>query len=500
MVVEAGLITAVEAGAPAPVGAEVVDASGRAMLPGFIDAHSHDDAALFRPGGLDPKTGQGVTTTVLGNCGLGVAPSSPGLAESATPVLGPFPDRHWPTFGDYLAEIAAEARAVNTVALVPHAPLRAAALGFERRPATAAEVDAIAGTAASALDAGAAGISLGLMYAPGDEATRDELLALATAAARHDRLLVAHIRNEADHLRASIDEMADLARATGARLHISHLKVTGPANAGGMPAIIDHLDALRDEGIDVTADVYPYDAGSTTVASLFPPDAQGALVALLSDPTTRRPLLARLDHPWPATALENQWAAVGPGRILLAGFPATMAEYEGLSVAAIAASRAQDPLDALADLVVGAAGQLTVVVFHTDPDGVRQALAWPHTLVGSDGLPREAGFVHPRLYGTFPRALTLGVLPFDAALARMTSATADRFGLARRGRIEVGAAADLQLVDLGAYADRATYDDPRRSPAGLAGVWVGGVRVGAASAGQFLRPAPAAPAGPNKSG
>ncbi|MCU1527066.1 MAG: hypothetical protein JWP75_829 [Frondihabitans sp.] len=469
----------------------VVDASGLEILPGFIDAHSHDDAALFRSGGLDPKTGQGVTTSVLGNCGLGVAPSHPDLEASAAPVLGPFPQgRAWSTFAHYLVDVASSARDVNTAALVPHAPLRAAVLGFERRAATPAEISRIAAAAGDALDAGAAGVSLGLMYSPGDSAERPELLALARETAARGRPLVAHIRNEADHLRASIDELADLGRTAGTAIHLSHLKVTGPRNVGTMPQIIDHLDALRSAGLDVTADVYPYDAGSTTVVSLFPPWAQShgtaGLIQRLRDADSRREVLASLAAPWEGSALENQWAAIGPSRILLAGFQdPELSTFEGCSVADIAAALGQEPLEALADLVVATAGQLTVIVFHTDFEGMKTALAWPHTLVGSDGLPRESGSVHPRLYGTFPRALTLGVLPRAEMITRMTQDPARRFGLAGRGTIAPGFAADLQILDSAMYVDRAIYSSPRLSPVGVRAVFVNGVAVGR-PAGVFL--------------
>ncbi|BDZ49181.1 dihydroorotase [Frondihabitans sucicola] len=453
--------------------------------------HSHDDAALFRPGGLAPKLGQGVTTSVIGNCGLGVAPSAAALLDSAGPVLGAFPDDHWVSFGSYLTTVAAEARAVNTVALVPHAPLRIAAMGAARRPATPAESERMAGIASDALDAGAAGISLGLMYSPGDAAERPELLALARAVAAHDRLLVAHIRNEADHLRASIDELAGLGREAGAAVHVSHLKVTGPRNAGSMPGIIDHLEGLRASGLDITADVYPYDAGSTTVVSLFPPWAQegGAegLLGRLRDVDNRAEVLASLTAPWTDTTLENQWAAIGPEKIVVVGFddPA-LSDLEGLTVAEVAVARDQQPLEALADLVLLTSAQLTVILFHTDLEGMKTALAWPHTLVGSDGLPRENGTVHPRLFGTFSRALTLGVLPRGEMIRKMTQDAALRFGIAGRGRIAPGFAADLQLVDAGAYADRATFASPRLSPAGLVTTYVNGVRADVAPAGLFL--------------
>ena len=521
VVVRDGVVAAVGPGAAASAveagraGRRVLDARGLEVLPGFVDVHAHDDAALFRPGGITPKTAQGVTTTIVGNCGQGVAPSPPPLRRDQTdagdlpdrsleqyslPVLGPFPDRRWATFGDYVDTLAREPLGVHARTLVPHAPVRASVLGMVRRPADAGEASRIAGAVGEALDAGALGVSLGLMYAPGDAADRSELLAIAREVAARDGLLVAHVRNEADGLRASVDELASLGLESGARVHVSHLKVTGPRNVGGMDAIVDHLDALRARGLDVSADVYPYDAGSTTVASLFPPSTADrgvdSLLEALGDPTSRAAVLAGLEQPWPGTALENQWAAIGPARILLAGFSRPEdAGLEGRSVADIAAELGGDPREVLADLVLAERGALTVIVFHTDLEGMRTALAWPHTLVGSDGLPRESGTVHPRLYGTFARLLDVyggtgpsAVLTREEAVHRMSVAAHRRFRTVASSTpvgVVPGAAADLQLVDPVAYADRATYAEPRRPPSGVRGVWVAGELV----AGELAGPA-----------
>lgn len=516
----AGAVTSVGGGHRAsssgtPDGVEVVDASGLDVLPGFVDVHAHDDAALFRPGGVAPKTGQGVTTTIVGNCGQGVAPSPTdpddrSLETYSRPVLGGFPARRWGTFADYvrtLAEGDADGRfGLHAATLVPHAPLRADVLGFERRPADAAERSLVAASVGEALDAGALGVSLGLMYAPGDAADRPELVALARECAIRGALLVAHVRNEADGLRDSLDELASLGRESGAAVHVSHLKVTGPRNVGGMPAIVERLDALRDSGVDVSADVYPYDAGSTTVASLFPPatadhGVESLLEALRPGTRSRRQVLDGLLEPWAGSTLENQYSAIGPARISLAGFTrAEHAGFEGRPLSDIAASVGADPREVLADLVLAERGALTVIVFHTDLEGMRTALAWPHTLVGSDGLPRETGTVHPRLYGTFSRVLDeyagsgpRAVLSRGEAIARMSTRASSRFGLggggsavgraAGAGRaggalgIAPGAVADLQLIDPAAYADRATYATPRLGPSGLIGLWAAGRRL-----------------------
>ncbi|ROP75527.1 dihydroorotase/N-acyl-D-amino-acid deacylase [Frigoribacterium sp. PhB107] len=513
-VVEAGrassaLASGSGSGSGSVAGVGVVDAHGLEVLPGFVDVHAHDDAALFRPGGITPKTAQGVTTTIVGNCGQGAAPSAPppsrpsdppdrSLEQYSLPVLGPFPDRRWATFGDYVDTLAREPLGIHARALVPHAPVRASVLGMARRPADASETSRIAGKVGDALDAGALGVSLGLMYAPGDAADRPELLAIAREVAARDGLLVAHVRNEADGLRASVDELASLGRESGARVHVSHLKVTGPRNVGGMGAIVEHLDDLRAEGLDISADVYPYDAGSTTVASLFPPSTADrgvdSLLEALGDPTARAAVLAGLEQPWPGTALENQWAAIGPARILLAGFARPEnAGLEGRSVADIAAELGGDPREVLADLVLAERGALTVIVFHTDLEGMRTALAWPHTLVGSDGLPRESGTVHPRLYGTFARLLDVyggtgpsAVLTREEAVHRMSVAAHRRFRTGTSSTpvgVVPGAAADLQLIDPVAYADRATYAEPRCPPSGVRGVWVAGELVAGELAG-----------------
>ncbi|MGP3534405.1 N-acyl-D-amino-acid deacylase family protein [Microbacterium sp. RD1] len=462
----------------------IVDARGREILPGFIDAHSHDDAALLRPGAMAPKLSQGVTTTVIGNCGHGCAPSGAGAAlrDYSTPILGPFPDEHYGTFGDYLDALDRAELALDVVALVPHAPLRSAVLGMERRPATAAETARVVGLLDEALSAGATGLSYGLMYSPGNAAARDELEAIAGAVARAGKVLVAHVRNEADLLQTSLDEFLVLGRSTGCAVHVSHLKVTGPRNFGTMPAIIDKLEAARADGLDVTADIYPYEAGSTTAATLFPSWSTDrgvdSLLEVLADPAARRRALDDMRRPWTG-ALENYFHTLGPAAILLAGF-GTEANVglEGMRLSDIAAFRGQDAAECFADLMREEGGAITVVLFQTDIEGMKAALSWPHTIVGSDGLPREHGYVHPRLFGTFPRVLARyagqgGVLSRHEAVHRMTGATARRFRL-HSGVIAPGSPAALQIIDPRVYSDRADFNSPREETAGLDTVYVAG--------------------------
>lgn len=482
----------------APRGADVTDASGLDVLPGFVDVHSHDDAAIFRHGGVNPKLRQGVTTTIIGNCGHGCAPSSgKPLEDYSTPVLGPFPDRSWATFADYFADAAEMDLPINVAGLVPHAPIRSSVMGMVRRPADTNERNRIIGAMADALEAGAAGVSFGLMYSPGNAADRAELEGIAKVVARADKLLVAHIRNEADLMMPSLDEFASLAEATGVSLHISHLKVTGPKNFGNMPAVIDRLDAFRSAGIDVTADVYPYDAGSTTVATLFPSwsTSRGveSLLTALRDPHQRAKVLHDLRNPWVGESLENYFATLGPDAILLAGFQRDEnSHFEGRSIADIAAAVGADPAECLAELVLAESGTLTVVLFQTDIEGMVTALQWPHTLIGSDGLPRESGYVHPRLFGTFSRVLSTYAGPgkplsMVEAVARMSAGAARRFCLTSKLGVAPGMDADLQLIDPRSYLDLADFTEPRQHPSGVELVLVHGTPIEVGGGGQLAR-------------
>ena len=479
-------IAGVGVGLVPPAGTTTVDVTGLDVLPGMIDVHTHDDAALFREGGCEPKIRQGVTTSIIGNCGHGCAPTIPGgsLENYSAPVLGPFPATRWDTFGDYLADVGRTPRTVNVGALVPHAPLRASVMGMERRAANETELAAMCDALDRALDAGALGLSFGIMYSPGNAASAAELTGLARVVARHGGLVVAHIRNEADLIVESIDELARVATGSGAAIHVSHLKVTGPANVGRMPEVLARLEEHRAAGVDVTTDVYPYEAGSTTVATVFPPwtadRGNASLLGALSDDTSRRRVIGELTRPWKDVPIENYFASIGPDNLVLAGFrlPAH-AGYEGRSVAAVAKERGQDAAECLVDLTLAEKGGLSVVLFQIDIEGMKSALGWPWTYVGSDGLPSGRGYVHPRLYGTFSRVLSdhAGegrVLSRAEAVKRMTGDPAARFGLPDRGLVREGMYADLLVVEAGGPFDRATFASPRLSPEGIRAIFLNG--------------------------
>lgn len=430
----------------------VVDGRGRVLAPGFIDTHTHDDfAALIHPD-MGFKVLGGVTTCIVGNCGMGAAPHrwAVPMGRSFHPDLEVEP---WEGYAGYLDRIDAVGPAVNVAALIGHGTVRAGAMGFEDRQATDTELDAMRAAVSEGMTAGCVGMSSGLIYPPGSWAGTDELVALAEVVAGHGGVYTSHIRDEGDHLLEAVDEAIEIGRRSGAAVVISHLKARGRANFGKVTDALARIDVA---GPTVAADQYPYAAASTVLSAAV--ESSG-----VDGPELDRLVIASTsDHP--------EWH----GRSL-----AQLGEDLGVD----------DPVG-----VVLAAEPTTTVVMHVMDEGdVRTVLAHPGVMVGSDGVPTLHGHPHPRLYGTFARVLgryvrELGILSLEAAIHRMTGRSAAVFGLADRGEIRPGAFADLVLFDAAEILDVGTYDDPHHPPVGIDGVWVNGVRVVAAGRHLGTRP------------
>lgn len=481
--VEAGRISVV---GQAPASARLVlDATGWVLAPGFIDAHTHDDLALLRPGGMHPKVSQGVTSVVVGNCGfsaLSPAPC-PEYLQLAEPIWGPAPAGFvGEDLRQYRQRLEDAGPPVHAAALVGHGTLRACAVGLDNRPATPQELDRMVAFLDQALADGAVGLSLGLQYVPGMFASKEELETLARAVARRGGVVAVHMRGEGAGLQAAVDEMLKLAEASGAAVHLSHLKVTGRTRWGTMDRILERIDQARSRGLDITADVYPYEAGSTAATTLLPPwSMEGGVDALLrrlGDPADRERIVEDLSRE--REGYENHAVSVGWHGIVLADIQSDdFAPYVGDNFRDIAAARGQQPAEAFLDAIQGSQGRMTVLVFHMDMWDVDAAVRAPFTLIGSDGLP-VPGRTHPRAYGTFPRVLRRyaltpgGGLSLEEAVAKMTGRTAARFGLAGRGRIAPGCAADLVLLDPKRVEDRASYRHPHEPADGITAVLVDG--------------------------
>ncbi|TDD96427.1 N-acyl-D-amino-acid deacylase family protein [Actinomadura rubrisoli] len=477
-----GRITGV--GTVAGPAARVIDATDRVVCPGFIDLHSHSDLALLGNPAAHSKIRQGVTTEVVGNCGLGAAPLIADVDRAALRAAIAFIDVDpglrwtWQGFADYLDVLARARPSVNVVTLVAHLPLRAGVVGFADRPATPAELSRMCGHLAEALDAGAAGLSTGLVYAPLCYAAEDELTALARVVAAHDRIFAWHVRDYGDDLLESVRQALRVARSSGCRVQISHLAAVGRRNWGKVAAALTMIDEARAGGARVTADVYPYLAGSANLSQLLPAWAHAgggsAMTARLADPAVRQ----RIRREW-ADAFWS-WDDIMVGSVPESGDR----EAAGRTIAELTAERGQSGDDVVMDLVAAYGNAVSMVAFGRSEDDLRTALRHPAVAIGSDGFALDPdgvggeGVPHPRSYGCYPRLLARyagsSELTLEDAVHKSSGLPAELYGLTDRGVLRPGAAADLVVLDPGTIGDRATFTDPHRFPAGIEVVMVNG--------------------------
>lgn len=471
--VTGGRITAIEPHLDTAA-AEVLDLHGLALAPGFIDIHTHSDVSLLHDPAGESKARQGVTTEVVGNCGYSAFPVHPQRRAELTDHLARLGDEPmpigWTGFGSY-AEKMNEARpALNVAMLTGHSALRIAAMADPYRPATADDVAAMARLLDEALEAGAFGLSTGLTHTPSSFGDAAEVTALVRVCARHDALYATHARVAAGREIDAIDEAIATTRAAGGRLQFSHLALNDPAWWGKAEQALARFDAADS---DAAFDVYPYDASSSAMLQYLPEWTQAGGGTVLRrnhrDPAWRSRALAdvRLGFfggiPW-------YWERI----VVVAAGPRT--ELPGQSVAAIAADWACAPEEVLLDLCAELGSIVQVVLYYRTEADMTAFLAHPLAVVGSDGnaqpLRERDDRPHPRAFGTFPRVLgryvrEQPVLGLAEAVRKMTAAPADRLGLAERGRLRTGYAADLVVFDPATVADRATFDRPRQAPVGI---------------------------------
>jgi N-acyl-D-amino-acid deacylase len=456
------------------------DVTGRVVCPGFVDIHTHSDLTLLSDPRALSKVHQGVTTEVVGNCGLGVAPpgGDPAGLRGAVSYLDLDPGVDWPwqDLVGYLDAVETARPGVNVAALVGHLPLHAAVCGLADRPVSAADLGRMTGLLRDALDDGAVGLSTGLVYAPLPFVREEELLALARVTASRNKLFAWHVRSYENGLIESAAQAVRVARATGCRTQISHLQAVGPRNWGAVRQVLDLVDAANADGFDVGVDVYPYLHGNAPLAQLLPAWAQdggqAVWMPMLRDPVVRN----RLRAEW--ADRDSRWDEITISWT-------TRAEPDpdlGRGIAELAAERgttgAEVVLDTLAELGMGA---MMTAGGRSEAD-LLTVLAHPATVVASDGLALDpdgvtgAGLPHPRSYGTFPRYLTrYGRDDLADAVRRCTSAPAHRVGLTGRGVLRAGAPADVVVFDPATLRDTATFTSPHRFADGIDLVLVNGV-------------------------
>ncbi|WP_103501589.1 MULTISPECIES: amidohydrolase family protein [unclassified Streptomyces] len=467
-------------------GRRELEITGAVVCPGFIDLHSHADFTVMGAPGAPTQLLQGVTTLVTGNCGFSPFPVVPEHADELRALCGFLDDNlswEWTTAAGYADAVGRLPLGVNLALQTGHGALRVAAMGTGDRPPTPRELERMRQLLAATADDGAVGFSSGLIYPPGMYADTTELTALAEVAAAHGLLHSTHMRSEGAGLADAVDEALTVARDSGVRLQISHLKAAGVANWGTVGDALERIEAARADGLDVAADQYPYSASSTTLTTLLPDWAlDGGVAALLdrlADPERYRSMAAEM-----TAALEA--GTFRPERVTLAGLPddddPRHGHLIGRTVADAAAELGTPPAETVLDLLAAHGGQIASIHHSMSEDDVRHVMRHPAVAVASDGwiLRRSGpGRPHPRSFGTFARVLghysrDEDVLGLPEAVRKMTGLPASRLGWTDRGVLRPGAAADLVVFDPGTVVDRSTFAEPWRTAQGVAHTLVAG--------------------------
>jgi N-acyl-D-amino-acid deacylase len=486
---------------------EVLDATGKVVAPGFIDLHSHGDLVLAWPSEkrlslLEGRIAQGITTEIVGNCGLGAAPLYGG-APDVLPVLNgwmsPAPFAWtWTGVKSYLAHLERLGLPVNVGMLAPHGPLRIGAgilQGLGPGETSGAARRLMEEALKAALDEGAFGLSAGLIYPPGMFTSTDELTHLARRVAESGGLVACHVRGSSETLLDAVSELLRIGGETGARVHHSHAEAVGRRHWHKLPRFLEMEDAARAEGIEVSADMFPYTVAATMMLAIYPPWALAGgvpkLLERLKDERERARIRTSIEThspSWPPWR-EGGWPhnlikAVGWDRIRVASVGSDRNRAaEGMTLEELGRARGRDPFEAIADLMIeedGNVGQFVEDI--SGEEGIRTLVEESDIAFVTDANDYGKGKPHPAAYGSFPRILGRFVrreraLTLPEAVRRITSLPASILGLRDRGILREGAWADLVIFDASAVADRATLEEPRLRSEGIETVFVNGKAV-----------------------
>jgi N-acyl-D-amino-acid deacylase len=503
-----------------------LDATGRIVAPGFIDLHSHSDLCLALPlqrqaDLLEGRIRQGITTELIGNCGIGCAPVVPSDIGELRRLCGFItPDGvewSWDSVADYLDRLQEQGIIPNVAVLVAHGPARAAAMGARAGRPTPQEQNRMDDEVRQAIEAGAFGVSFGLIYPPGQFADTDELVSVAAAARDAGGFAAFHQRGSSrETLGPAVREILEVGRRARAEVHHSHVETVGPRAWSGTEEVLRLHDSAWRDGVALSGDVIPYTGVCTTMLALYPPwsleGGVGAFLERLRDPAARRRMREEIQDAapiWPPWEGEGRWTMnivreCGWDRIRLAHVDsAPNKRLLSLSLTEIGRLRGRHPFEALSDLLLEEGGVATQLIFgisgdDRDDSDLLPLLRSPHLAFVTDAWEIGKGSPHPGAYGAFPRVLGHYVrerrlLPLEEAVRKLTSLPAERLALRDRGLVKAGFKADLVIFDRARVSARSDYFDPRRTAAGIEDVFVNGRRVVGAGhfhpqpAGQVLR-------------
>jgi N-acyl-D-amino-acid deacylase len=416
-----------------------IDLKGRALSPGFIDAHTHDDRLLLSAPDMSPKVSQGITTVIAGNCGISLAPMPRAIPNPVTPPLNLLDDQgswfRFANFQSYLSTVAEQPAATNAAFLIGHSTLRVTTMSDLNRSANAQEIACMRDLVEEAMVSGAIGVSTGLFYEPSVAATTEEVIEVCRPLKVHQGLYCTHMRDEGDHVMASLEESFRIGREVGVPVVISHHKVIGQSNYGRSKQTLDFIERSM-KLQPICLDCYPYTAGSTILS---------------------------LDR------------AITSARVMVT-WSKSLPQFAGQDLSVIEKTLGLSTAETIERLLPAGA-----IYFRMDEQDVQRILQFEETMIGSDGLPHDAA-PHPRLWGSFPRVLghysrELGLFSLEKAVHKMTGLTAHNFGLPDRGVIKEGAFADLVSFDPKSVDAAATYENPVMPSVGIGEVVVNGQLV-----------------------
>jgi N-acyl-D-amino-acid deacylase len=470
-----------------PIGKTVINADGLVASPGFIDAHTHTDRKIFDNPLGDSKVMQGVTTDVTCHCGIGPFPAKQDRLKELTTYLNtlsgslPSDGITWSDFAGFAAAVEKQQPGINLAMLVSHGALRIASVGLADRPATREELLMMQEMLDTSLQQGAWGMSTGLVYPPGSFADTKELITLAKVLAKHKAVYTSHIRGESATLGKSIEEAITIGRESGVKVLVSHLKAIGKPFWGQGLAALHRIEHAREEGVDIWADQYPYEATATSLLALAPGWAQdggvNALLERLASPSLRPQLLEAIG--------KELHVRGGADRVKIAGLKsAANQQWVGKTMQDYATGRQLPVEEAVCQLLTEENATVSAVYFSLGEQDLEGIIKSPNVAVGSDGQAMnpqrdQKESVHPRSYGTFPRVLgrfvrEKGMLTLETAISKMTSLPASIYRIPNRGLIKPGYKADLTLFDPETVIDRAEFGTPHQYPVGIPYVVING--------------------------
>lgn len=473
---------------------QVVDAAGMVVCPGFIDIQSHSILPLMVDGRSLSKITQGVTTEIMGE-GWTPAPVRGRNIDPLAHAIFPYPldawkenVRTWTRFRHWLEAMVEAGVSPNVGSFLGGGTLRTIAKGMEMGKASADELALMRAVMAEAMEDGAFGVAYALIYPPDAYADTDEIVEICKVVAAYQGVYITHIRSEAEQLVEAMQEAVEIGRRANVAVEVYHLKAAGKANWPLIEPAIAVIERARAEGVDVTADMYPYAAAGTGLTAVIPPWAQAEdkLFDNLRDPTMRARIKHEMLHP------SGDWEAMGsrdPESVMPIGFQKPEnKQYIGKRLTEIAAMRGQDWIDATFDLLLSEQDRIGTIYFSMSEENVRRQLTLPWIKISTDAgghdpaWSEQYGPVHPRSYGTYPRVLGKyvreeKVLTLEDAIRKMTWSVASRLRIPDRGLLAPGFFADVVLFDPETIADRATFEDSHQLSVGVRDVWINGVRV-----------------------